>query len=55
MNKEVIERALTSALYLLNSEFESVTISDLREEYLSVISQIEKALFEIEKPTDGKA
>ena len=50
MNKEIIEKALMDALYLLNSELESVSLDDLKEEYIHVISQIEKALSEIENP-----
>ncbi|MES1226456.1 MAG: hypothetical protein ABUT20_63860 [Bacteroidota bacterium] len=49
MNKEIIEIALADALYLLNSEAESVSFDDLKKEYLSVISKIEIALFEIRK------
>ncbi len=49
MNKEVIETALSDALHLLNSELESVSYNDLKEEYLKVITKIETALFEIEK------
>jgi hypothetical protein len=55
MNNEIIETALNSALHLLNSELESVSIEELKEEYLQVISQIEKALSEIETPFNGKA
>jgi hypothetical protein len=50
MNKEIIATALNSALYLLNSEMESVSIQELKEEYLHVISQIENALSQIETP-----
>jgi hypothetical protein len=49
MNKEVIETALNDALYLLNSEIESVSYEELKKEYLNVISKIEIALSEIEK------
>ena len=55
MNQEIIESALNSALYLLNAELESVSAEELKEEYLQVISQIQKALIEIEKPFNGKA
>ncbi len=55
MNNEIIETALNSALHLLNSELESVCVDELKEEYLQAISQIEKALREIEKPFNGKA
>lgn len=55
MNKKIIETALNNALNLLNSELESVCIDELKEEYLQVISQIETALSEIEKPVNGKA
>lgn len=55
MNKDIIETALNSALHLLNSELESVCFDELKEEYLQVISQIEKALSEIEKFVNGKA
>ncbi|MES1218682.1 MAG: hypothetical protein ABUT20_24475 [Bacteroidota bacterium] len=52
MNKEIVEKALTDALYLLNSELESVSMDDLKEEYVHVISLIEKALSEIENPVE---
>ncbi|MCW3118609.1 MAG: hypothetical protein JWM28_2691 [Chitinophagaceae bacterium] len=52
MNKEIIEKALMDALYLLNSELETVSMDDLKEEYMHVISQIEEALSEIENPVD---
>jgi hypothetical protein len=52
MNKETVEKALIDALYLLNSELESVSTDDLKEEYMHVISQIEKALSEIENPVE---
>jgi hypothetical protein len=49
MNKEVIETALSEALYLLNTEMESVSYEDLKKDYLNVISKIENALIEIRK------
>lgn len=53
MNEEVIETALNDALYLLNAELESVSFDDLREEYIQIISKIEKALSEIKAPRKG--
>ena len=47
MKKEIVEDALLSALYLLNSEIESVAVDELKEEYLSVIEKVETALKEL--------
>ncbi|MGB0999695.1 MAG: hypothetical protein ACPGVE_05085 [Flavobacteriales bacterium] len=44
MNLEQIKDALESSLSLLNEEYESLTLDELKEEYLSVIQKIEKAL-----------
>ena len=44
MDLKLIKDALESSLYLLNEEFESVTLEELKEEYSSVILKIENAL-----------
>lgn len=44
MDKEMIKDALESSLSLLNDEYESLTLEDLKEEYLTVINKVEKAL-----------
>jgi hypothetical protein len=44
MNSEIIKDALESSLSLLNEEFESVELEELKEEYQSVIHKIEVAL-----------
>ncbi|MGB0883435.1 MAG: hypothetical protein ACPG4W_02745 [Flavobacteriales bacterium] len=44
MNLEQIKDALEGSLSLLNEEYESLTLDELKEEYLSVIQKIEKAL-----------
>lgn len=44
MDLQLIKDALESSLYLLNEEFESVTLDELKEEYSSVILKIESAL-----------
>mgnify|MGYP006434832275 CR=1 FL=1 len=44
MDKEMIKNALESSLSLLNDEYESLTLEELKEEYLSVINKVEKAL-----------
>lgn len=49
MNKEIIESALNSALYLINNEIESVDVDELKDEYLAVIEELESALKEISK------
>lgn len=49
MNKEIIESALISALYLVNNEIESVVVDELRDEYLDVIEKLESAIVEINK------
>lgn len=49
MDLETIKDALESSLSLLNEEFESVTLGDLRENYLSVIQKIENALTSLDK------
>ena len=49
MNKENIKDALLSALSLLNNEFESIAITELSDEYLTVIQQIENALKELQE------
>jgi len=41
MNLEKIKDALESSLSLLNEEFESVALEDLKDEYLVVIKKIE--------------
>jgi len=49
MNSEKIETALLSALLLLNNEVGNIEFDDLKNEYLSVIQQLETALKEIAK------
>lgn len=49
MDLEKIKGALESSLSLLNEEFESVVLEELREEYLSVIQKIEDALNSLDK------
>ena len=49
MDLDKIKDALESSLSLLNEEFESVTLEELKEEYLSVIQKIENALITLEK------
>lgn len=49
MDLDKIKDALESSLSLLNEEFESVTLDELKEEYLSVIQKIENALIALEK------
>ena len=48
MDIELIKEALESSLNLLNEEFESVVLDELKEEYLAVIQKIETALTSIE-------
>ena len=48
MNIEIIKDSLLSALTLLNSEYESVEVEELGEEYLNVINKIDAALKELE-------
>ena len=49
MRIENIERALISALSLLESEVDSIEFDELRNDYLVVIEQIEVALKAISK------
>ena len=49
MNTKKIEVALLSALSLLNNEVDNIEFDDLKNEYLSVIQQLETALKEIAK------
>ena len=44
MDSELIKDALESSLDLLNEEYESLALDELKEEYLSVIKKIEVAL-----------
>lgn len=44
MDLGTIEDALESSLSLLNQEVESVTLDELKEEYVSVIKKVEIAL-----------
>lgn len=48
MNTEILKDSLLSALTLLNSEFESVEVKELEDEYLIVIEKIEAALKELQ-------
>lgn len=48
MDLELVKEALEDSLSLLNNEFESVTLDELKEEYLSVIQKIEISLRSIE-------
>ncbi|WP_347172594.1 hypothetical protein [Polaribacter uvawellassae] len=49
MELKKIKDALESSLSLLNEEFESLTLDELKEEYLSVIQKIENALNSLDK------
>ncbi|MEX1191928.1 MAG: hypothetical protein WEA99_08135 [Brumimicrobium sp.] len=49
MDLNKIKDALKSSLSLLNEEYESVVLEELKEEYLSVIQKIEDALNSINK------
>ena len=49
MDSEKIETALLSALSLLNNEVNNIEFDELKNEYLLVIEQLEKALNEITK------
>jgi len=49
MDLDKIKNALESSLSLLNEEFESVVLEELKEEYLSVIQKIEDALNSLDK------
>lgn len=48
MNTEILKDSLLSALTLLNSEFESVEVKELEDDYLIVIEKIEAALKELQ-------
>ena len=49
MDLDKIKDALESSLSLLNEEYESVVLEELKEEYLSVIHKIENALSSLER------
>ncbi len=49
MDLNKIKDALESSLSLLNEEFESVVLEELREEYLLVIQKIEDTLNSLDK------
>lgn len=49
MEKEKIISAINSALSLLNNEVQAIEFEELKNEYLSVIRQLEIALEEITK------
>ncbi len=49
MKSEVISSAILAALSLLKNEVQTVDLRDLREEYLSVIEQLEAAFEEIKQ------
>lgn len=49
MKIEIIKKALNSALYLINEEYETLEDDVLEEEYNVVISQLKEALEEIDK------
>jgi len=48
MDKEKIEKAIISALSLLNNEIDNIQFEELRNEYLTVIENLETALNELE-------
>ena len=47
MNFEKIENAMVSALILLNNEINNIEFEELKNEYLSVIEQLELGLNEL--------
>lgn len=49
MDLDKIKDALESSLSLINEEFESVVLEELKEEYLLVIQKIEDALNSLDK------
>ena len=49
MDKEKITSAVTSALSLLNNEVQAIEFEELKNDYLSVIEQLEIALEKINK------
>ncbi len=49
MDNEKIEKALSSALNLLNNEIDVIDYLELKNEFLHVIEQLEEALIEIKK------
>lgn len=54
MNKEIVENALNNALYLISEEYQALMDEDLKEDYESVIEDINNALKELEKSSDEK-
>lgn len=48
MNTDKIQKAIISALSLLNNEVENIEFEDLKKEYLTVIENLERALIEFE-------
>jgi len=47
MNTEKIEIALINALSLLSNEVDNIELEELKNEYLSVIEEIEEAINEL--------
>ncbi|WP_312076732.1 hypothetical protein [Chryseobacterium sp.] len=48
MDKEKIQKAIISALLLLNNEVENIEFEDLKKDYLTVIGNLERALNEFQ-------
>ncbi len=47
MNTEKIEIALINALSLLSNEVDNIELEELKNEYLSVIEELEEAINEL--------
>ena len=50
MDKEKIKSAMNDALWLLEDEYQTVELEDLKENYEEVINSLQEALEEIDKP-----
>lgn len=50
MDKEKIKSAMNDALWLLEDEYQTVELEDLKENYEEAINSLQEALEEIDKP-----
>jgi len=50
MNKELITKAVISAIKLISDELNSIENDDLKEEYEITLDELNSALEEIKKP-----
>lgn len=50
MNKDIITKAITSAINLISNELNSIEYTDLKEEFEITLNELNLALEEIKNP-----